>query len=57
MRASGVLLDGILKRLDKIRTKNSEIFNPYRYSAPASIAQVPDLTNGAVGSMIPDNKV
>ena len=56
-RISGVLLDAILKRLDKIRTKNFEIFNPYRYSYPAAIAQVPDFTNGAVGTRITDNKV
>ena len=56
-RTSGVLLDAILKRIDKFRTDNFEIFNPSSYSAPEAIAQVPDFTNGAVRSRIPDNKV
>ena len=56
-RTSAVLLNTILKQLDKIRNENFDIFNPSRYSAPAAIAQVPDFTNGAVGSRIPDNKV
>ena len=54
---SAVLLDAIIKRLDKIRNENFEIFDPSRYSAPAAIAQVPDFINGAVRSRIPDNKV
>ena len=56
-RTSGILTDDIRKRIDRIRTENFEIFNPSRYSAPAAIAQVPDFSNGAVGSRIPDNKV
>ena len=57
LRTSSVLLDAILKRLDKICTQNFKIFNPSRYSAPASIAQVTSFTNGAIGLRIPDNKV
>ena len=56
-QTSSVLLDAILKRLDKIRNENLEIFDPSRYSSPAAIAQVPDFTNGAVGLRIHDNKV
>ena len=54
---SAVLLDAILKRLDKIRNENLEIFYPSCYSYPAAIPQVPDFTNGAVGSRISENKV
>ena len=56
-RTFDVLLDAILKVLDKIRNENFEIFNPSRYYDPASIARVPCFANNAVGLSIPDNKV
>ena len=56
-RTSAVLLDAIIKRLDKIRNENFKIFDPSRYSSPEAIAQVSYFINGAVGSRIPDNKV
>ena len=46
-----------MRRLENIRTENSEICDASLCHAPAAITIVPAFLNGTVSSRIPDNKV